>query len=364
MKTKILLEVFVLVSCSFIWWQQPIKQTVSAETKDLISSQSETIQEVITASTVISTGREEVIASIASSTASSIKEIESNEQEKKKTNDLIVGSTESEKTTEKPTTSTSIVSEGVSEIQTPLPIEKAEKNYQFSVSKNQTTESFIQLIRKEAQQISWDEELYASVMIAQAILETGSGNSQLSRPPYHNLFGIKGSFQGKHVSFKTQEDKGNGELYTIQSVFRQYPSYKESLEDYAALLKNGLSGNVGFYQGTWKSNAGTYQEAAKALTGKYATDTAYDKKLIALIEAYNLTIYDKDPSGSAETEQEQPVTDQAKLEDNSEEKQAVEVSNETIEQPMIVNETTQSVVMIPPTAQRPAKQLSGNQLVQ
>ncbi|MEO1769634.1 glucosaminidase domain-containing protein [Candidatus Enterococcus ferrettii] len=360
MKTKILLKGFVLVSCSFIWWQQQIKQTVSAETKDLISSQSETIQEVITASTVISTGREEVIASITSS----IKEIESNEQEKKKTNDLIAGSTESEKTTGKPTTSTSIVSEGVSEIQTPLQIEKAEKNYQFSVSKNQTTEAFIELIGKEAQQIAWDEELYASVMLAQAILETGSGNSQLARPPYHNLFGIKGSYQGKQVSFKTQEDKGNGELYTIQSAFRQYPSYKESLEDYAALLKSGLSGNVGFYQGTWKSNAGSYQEAAKALTGKYATDTAYDKKLVALIEAYNLTFYDQDPAVSVEAEQNQSVNDQIKLEDNSEEKKSVEVSNETIEQPIIVNETTQSVVVIPTTAQRPAKQLSGNQLVQ
>ncbi|MGG5315222.1 glucosaminidase domain-containing protein [Enterococcus sp. AZ072] len=359
MKTKILLKGFVLVSCSFIWWQQSIKQMVVAETKNLLSSQSETIQEVITASTVISTVRKEV----TESTASSIKESESSEQEKKKTIDSLTGSTESEKTTEKPTISNSIVSEGVSKVQTPLPIEKVEKNYQFSVSKNQTTESFIQLIGKEAQQIAWDEELYASVMIAQAILETGSGNSQLARSPYYNLFGIKGSYQGKEVSFKTQEDKGNGELYTIQSAFRQYPSYKESLEDYAALLKNGLSGNVGFYQGTWKSNAGSYQEAAKALTGKYATDTTYDKKLIALIEAYNLTIYDKDLARSVEAEKEQPTDNPVGLEDHSEEKPTVEVSNETVDQPIIVNETTQSVVVIPPTAQRPAKQLSGNQLV-
>lgn len=38
-------------------------------------------------------------------------------------------------------------------------------------------------------------------MIAQAILESGSGESQLAKEPYYNLFGVKGSFQGNSVSF-------------------------------------------------------------------------------------------------------------------------------------------------------------------
>ncbi|MFD2386189.1 glucosaminidase domain-containing protein [Enterococcus rivorum] len=95
--------------------------------------------------------------------------------------------------------------------------------------------------------------MYASVMIAQAILESGSGNSGLSVAPYYNLFGIKGSYEGSSVTMKTQEDDGKGNLYTIDSAFRQYPSYKESLEDYAKLLKEGLSGNSEFYKGTWKA---------------------------------------------------------------------------------------------------------------
>ena len=191
----------------------------------------------------------------------------------------LVASSAANELTEETTEAKPVTEPSVKEVQQviapPVTAKKVEENYQFSVVKNQTTEEFIQDIGKDAQQIAWDEGLYASVMFAQAILETGSGNSQLARPPHHNLFGIKGSYQGKQVNFNTQEDKGNGELNTIQSNFRQYPSYKESLEDYAALLKNGLSGNTGFYQATWKVNATTYQDASKSLTGKYATDTSY-----------------------------------------------------------------------------------------
>ena len=55
-------------------------------------------------------------------------------------------------------------------------------------------------------------------MIAQAILESGSGESQLAKEPYYNLFGVKGSFQGNSVSFSTQEADQRGQLYTISAI--------------------------------------------------------------------------------------------------------------------------------------------------
>lgn len=361
MKGKTLLGCFLLISCllTFSGFQREVKQTALAEIKEVISSQSEIAYEMALESTVVSTVSEEVKTSLDSSTVSSIEETNSTDAKESITS--INEPSESKIIHELPETP---VSTEVKQVQVSLPVEKVVENYQFSVNKNQTTEDFIQLVGKDAQVIAWNEDLYASVMLAQAILETGSGNSQLARPPYHNLFGIKGSYQGKQVSFETQEDKGNGELYTIQSTFRQYPSYKESLEDYAALLKKGISGNAGFYQETWKANAATYQEAAKALTGKYATDTSYDKKLIALIEAYNLTIYDQNSVIDAEAENEQPTDHSIRLQEHSEEKQTGEASNGTDEQSIIVNKTTQTAVMIPPTAQRPAKQLYGNRSVQ
>ncbi|MDT2834642.1 peptidoglycan DD-metalloendopeptidase family protein [Vagococcus carniphilus] len=165
--------------------------------------------------------------------------------------------------------------------------------------KNNTTEEFVESIGDKAREIGQEYDLYASVMIAQAILETGSGNSQLSQAPNHNLFGIKGSYKGDSVSFSTSEDNGKGSLYSINASFRKYPGYKESFEDYAELLTDTKKGNGNFYKETWKKNTKTYKDATKALTGKYATDTSYDKKLNKLIETYDLTFFDQKLNGDA-----------------------------------------------------------------
>ncbi|MFI3795721.1 peptidoglycan DD-metalloendopeptidase family protein [Enterococcus hirae] len=173
--------------------------------------------------------------------------------------------------------------------------ETAEGNIHFE--KDESVESFVRKIGESARKVGQENDLYASVMIAQAILESASGQSQLAQAPNYNLFGIKGTHNGKGVSFATQEDLGDGALYTTQATFRQYENYEDSLNDYAQLLKEGLTGNSHFYDGVWKSNAKTYQEATKFLTGRYATDTSYDKKLNGLIETYDLTKYDKEVAG-------------------------------------------------------------------
>ncbi len=170
--------------------------------------------------------------------------------------------------------------------------QQAEAN--FVVQENTSTSEFIRKIGEEARVIGQRHDLYASVMIAQAILESGSGNSALAAPPNYNLFGIKGAYQGQSVSFSTQEDDGKGKMTTIHADFRQYPSYKESLTDYSKLIINGLAGNPTFYHGVLKANTTNYQQATKFLTGRYATDTYYDKKLNALIETYQLTEYDQE----------------------------------------------------------------------
>ena len=148
------------------------------------------------------------------------------------------------------------------------------------------TEAFISQIGESARQLGQENDLYASVMTAQAILESGSGQSGLSSYPHYNLFGIKGSYAGQSAVMQTWEDDGAGNAYTINDAFRSYPSYHESLQDYVAVLKQG------HFAGAWKSNAPTYQDATAALTGVYATDSHYYAKLNYLIEAYNLTQFD------------------------------------------------------------------------
>ena len=75
----------------------------------------------------------------------------------------------------------------------------------ITVVENKGTRDFIKSIAKDAHKIGQDKDLYASVMIAQAILESSSGNSTLAQAPNYNLFGIKGSYKGQSVNFNTLE---------------------------------------------------------------------------------------------------------------------------------------------------------------
>ncbi|MBO1308885.1 glucosaminidase domain-containing protein [Enterococcus sp. 669A] len=361
MKSKELLCVVLVSGILLSGCQSQVRQVVLAETEASSTASREVLQSEADSLSPAASTADHSLEKSSSVKESSIKEEQSQLSEISEGSEGSSASEVSVETVEVTEESNAQVPEIIRPVTTP---EKVEEHYQFSVVKNQTTEEFIRKIGKDAQQIAWDNGLYASVMIAQAILETGSGNSQLSRPPHHNLFGIKGSYQGKEVSFNTQEDKGNGQLYMIKSAFRQYPSYKESLEDYAALLKNGLSGNPGFYQGTWKEYAASYQEATTALTGKYATDTSYDKKLNVLIETYGLVEFDQELSKQEE------ILDSTEGQQNSMDttteasKSAQSIEETTRDEKTIVSKTKQQVVIIPPVTQRPAKQLSGNRPTQ
>ena len=154
---------------------------------------------------------------------------------------------------------------------------------------------FLGLITDYAKQIASENDLYASVMIAQAALESGWGNSTLSKAPNYNLFGIKGEYNGNSVVKDTLEDDGSGEYYQIQDAFRRYDNYGESLTDYASLLTGDNDVNnwrYNFYSGARYSNTNSYQDATAHLTGRYATDTRYGDKLNRIIAENNLTQYD------------------------------------------------------------------------
>lgn len=150
------------------------------------------------------------------------------------------------------------------------------------------THKFIETIAPIAVELSEAHDLYPSVTIAQAVLESQSGTSGLSSAPSYNLFGVKGNYKGNSITLPTHEDDGQGNHYVVNAEFRSYPSWRASLEDYAAILEQPM------YYGVKESRTSSYKEATVFLTGKYATDTLYYAKLNNLIEAYNLTKYDKD----------------------------------------------------------------------
>lgn len=169
----------------------------------------------------------------------------------------------------------------------PQQVQAAENQYA-----TQDISGFIEQIGWSAQDVAANNDLYASVMIAQAILESGYGSSALSNAPYYNLFGVKGSYNGQSVYMPTQEYL-NGQWVEMNEPFRQYNSYWESFQDHANVLRStSFATGTAHYSGVWKSQTTSFYDATNYLTGRYATDPGYAQKLNWLIETYQLTRFD------------------------------------------------------------------------
>ena len=152
--------------------------------------------------------------------------------------------------------------------------------------------AFLNKAAKQAVEAAKKYGTYPSVMIAQAIVESGWGQSALAVNA-NNLFGMKASgWSGPTYSAKTREEGKDGESYYITAAFRKYNSFEESFEDNGKKLRNGVTWQPLRYQGAWLENANTYAEATKALTGTYATDSKYDVALDSRITSHNLNQYD------------------------------------------------------------------------
>ena len=158
---------------------------------------------------------------------------------------------------------------------------------QTNTSYSGNVQSFLNNVAPAARQVASARGLYASLMIAQAALESGWGGSYLSTAAY-NLFGVKWNGSGAYINLSTQEYYG-GAYHTVMARFQRYSSYTESLNAYADLI-------CSHFPRSTKAQASSYAVAAQNLRngvyGTYATDPSYASKLISVIERYNLTQYD------------------------------------------------------------------------
>lgn len=159
-------------------------------------------------------------------------------------------------------------------------------NRKTVVAKDTTTkeqQAFITTIAEEAQQLQDQTHLFASITIAQAILESNWGQSELAIEA-NNLFGIKGSYDDQSSILPTTEVI-DGETIIIDDEFKKYATVQESMIDHIHFLSGGTYEAI--------STSKNYKETAYALQdGGYATDPDYAEKLIALIEEFQLNKYD------------------------------------------------------------------------
>lgn len=125
-----------------------------------------------------------------------------------------------------------------------------------------------------------------SPIIAQAILESGWGESKLAAV-YHNYFGLKcgTAWKGKSVNMTTQEEYTTGTLTTIKDNFRAYSNMEEGVKGYFEFIQLTRYSNL---KGI--TDPKTYLNTIKA--DGYATSSSYVKNVYALITQYKLTQYD------------------------------------------------------------------------
>ena len=120
----------------------------------------------------------------------------------------------------------------------------------------------------------------ASITLAQGVLESGSGRSELAMKS-NNHFGIKchTNWTGESV---THDDDEKGEC------FRKYEYPETSYEDHSAFLTQRKR-----YEFLFSYSTKDYKKWARGLKDAgYATDPKYPEKLIKIIEDYQLHEFD------------------------------------------------------------------------
>lgn len=142
-------------------------------------------------------------------------------------------------------------------------------------------------------------EVLPSITGAQAILESASGTSELAEKA-HNLFGIKGDYEG-YAYFKDTWEHIDGEDITVRDNFKHYPDKATSVIDHGAFFTS-----TEWRTDNYKDFVGEidYKKAAQALSDAgYATDPNYPSKLINIIVKNKLVEWDQE-AGAIDSEKE------------------------------------------------------------
>ena len=152
----------------------------------------------------------------------------------------------------------------------------------------------------------------ASVSLAQFILESGYGKSELAQQA-NNCFGMKKSlsgntwegsvWDGKSIYTKKTREQRSWGTETVTAEFRKYACIEDSIADHSAYLTGAKKGSTLRYEGL--KGCTDYRKAAQIVkAGGYATSSTYVNKLCSIIEQWKLTQYDTDV---ALVEEEKPA---------------------------------------------------------
>jgi len=152
-----------------------------------------------------------------------------------------------------------------------------------------TQQAFLKLASGAARASASKSGVPASVTVAQAILESDWGASELSQSA-NNYFGMKAIDRlgdDGVVWMPTSEYDDSGQLYQITSAFRAYKSLADSVVDHDHLLATASR-----YSSAMQSANDPRQFAALIADAGYSSDPDYADKLVALMDRYDLYTLD------------------------------------------------------------------------
>jgi hypothetical protein len=159
---------------------------------------------------------------------------------------------------------------------------------QRGLSATNYQQAFLEATATAARDAAFQTGVPASVTVAQAILESDWGRSQLAQTA-NNYFGIKAtSSLGNDglIWLPTSEYDASGESYDTISPFRAYKSLTDSMTDHDQLLLTSR------YAPAMRVANDPKQFAQQLYAAGYSTDPAYADKLIALMDCYDLYRFD------------------------------------------------------------------------
>lgn len=135
----------------------------------------------------------------------------------------------------------------------------------------------------------------ASIKLAQGMLESQWGESELARKA-NNHFGIKCGSQWSGPTFFRADDDFDSRGKQVESCFRAYDDARTSYISHTDFLTEPKKQSRYGFLFSFASD--DYNSWAKGLSqAGYATDPKYADKLISTIQRYNLSIYDERLSG-------------------------------------------------------------------
>lgn len=154
-----------------------------------------------------------------------------------------------------------------------------------------TAEEYIDTYKDIAMREMREHKIPASITLAQGLLESGCGNSELAREA-KNHFGIKCHKEWTGKTYTMDDDEKN-------ECFRVYKNAEESFVDHSLFLTGRNR-----YAALFDLEITDYEGWAKGLKAAgYATNPKYAQLLIARINQYDLTRYDREALGLIDEEQ-------------------------------------------------------------